>query len=61
MLSTVQQITQRVSFSKIFGLIYFFYLEIFFHALKNLEYKCWLGKDQALPMIYIDDVIKATI
>ena len=37
------------------------HIEIFFHALKNLQYKCWLGKDQALPMIYVDDVISATI
>jgi len=26
-----------------------------------MHYECWLPKDQALPMIYIDDVIDATI
>ena len=36
-------------------------LEIFFHALETGEYKCWLPKDAALPMIYIDDCINATV
>ena len=35
--------------------------EIFFHALENNHYECWLPEDQALPMIYIDDCIRATI
>jgi len=35
--------------------------EIFFHALEQQKYSCWLGKEQALPMIYIDDCIDATI
>lgn len=35
--------------------------EIFFHALENNHYDCWLAKDQALPMIYVDDCIDATI
>jgi len=35
--------------------------EIFFHALETGAYKCWLPKDAALPMIYIDDTIRATI
>ena len=35
--------------------------EIFFHALENRYYKCWLGKKTALPMMYIDDCIKATV
>ena len=36
-------------------------LEIFFHALETGHYKCWLGPKQALPMIYIDECIDATI
>ena len=53
---TEQQITRQVS------MIHTVYsLEIFFHALEKGEYKCWLNKDQALPMIYIDDCIDATI
>jgi threonine 3-dehydrogenase len=35
--------------------------EIFFHALEHNSYKCWLPEDQALPMIYIDDVVEATL
>ena len=35
--------------------------EIFFHALENRYYKCWLGEKTALPMMYIDDCIDATI
>jgi len=35
--------------------------EIFFHALESNQYKCWLQKDQALPMIYIDDCVDATM
>ena len=35
--------------------------EIFFHALENRYYKCWLGKKTSLPMMYIDDCIDATI
>jgi len=35
--------------------------EIFFHALESNYYKCWLQKDQALPMIYVDDCIDATM
>lgn len=35
--------------------------EIFFHALENRYYKCWLEKDSAMPMMYIDDCIDATI
>lgn len=36
-------------------------LEIFFHALENKYYKCWLSPKTELPMIYIDDCIKATV
>ena len=35
--------------------------EIFFHALENRYYKCWIDQDTAMPMIYIDDCIKATV
>lgn len=35
--------------------------EIFFHALEKGHYDCWLGPKQALPMMYIDDCIDATI
>jgi len=35
--------------------------EIFFHALENKYYKCWLREDAELPMIYIDDCVTATI
>ena len=35
--------------------------EIFFHALENRYYKCWLGPKTALPMMYIDDCIEATM
>ena len=35
--------------------------EIFFSALEKGQYKCWLGPKTALPMIYIDDCINATI
>lgn len=36
-------------------------IEIFFHALETNFYKCPLGPKQALPMIYIDDCIEATV
>ena len=35
--------------------------EIFFHMLENKHYTCWLAEETALPMIYIDDCIDATI
>ena len=35
--------------------------EIFFHALENRHYKCWLAEDTRVPMIYIDDCVKATV
>lgn len=35
--------------------------EIFFHMLENGHYTCWLDEKTALPMIYIDDCIDATI
>lgn len=35
--------------------------EVFFHALENGHYTCWLGEKSALPMIYIDDCIDATV
>ena len=36
-------------------------IEIFHEALKNSEYTSFLAKDAALPMMYMDDAIKATI
>lgn len=35
--------------------------EIFFHMLENGHYTCWLKENTALPMIYIDDCIEATV
>ena len=35
--------------------------EIFFHMLENGHYTCWLAEETALPMIYIDDCIEATL
>lgn len=35
--------------------------EIFFELLEKGTYKCPLKADQALPMIYIDDCIEATV
>ena len=35
--------------------------EIFFHALDNGHYTCWLEEGTTLPMIYIDDCIDATM
>jgi len=35
--------------------------QIFFSALKKLEYKHYLSKDRILPMIYIDEGIEGTI
>ena len=35
--------------------------EVFFHALENRYYKCPLKKETALPMIYIDDCVEATV
>jgi len=36
-------------------------LEIFFEALENGHYKCFLKPKTFLPMIYIDDCIQATV
>lgn len=36
-------------------------VEIYHEALKNKEYDCFLSKDTALPMLYMDDAIKATV
>ena len=35
--------------------------EIFFHALENNYYKCWIDKDTPMPLSYIDDCIEATM
>ncbi|MFX0091520.1 MAG: NAD-dependent epimerase/dehydratase family protein [Candidatus Hodarchaeota archaeon] len=36
-------------------------VEIFYEALKNKKYTCFLAKDAALPMMYMPDCIKSTI
>ena len=36
-------------------------VEIFYEALKNKRYTCFLAKDTALPMMYMPDCLKATI
>lgn len=36
-------------------------VEIFHAALKNKHYECFLKEDTRLPMMYMDDAIKATI
>ena len=36
-------------------------VEIFYHALKNNDYTCFLSKETVLPMMYMDDAIEAII
>ncbi len=36
-------------------------VEIFYEALENKSYKCFLNEDTYLPMMYMPDAIKATI
>jgi len=36
-------------------------VEIFFEAIKNNSYECFLSEDTALPMMFMDDAIKNTI
>ena len=36
-------------------------VDIFYHAKKNGKYNCFLSKDTALPMMYMEDAIRATI
>lgn len=36
-------------------------VEIFHDAIKNKHYNCYLKKDTALPMMYMDDAINATM
>ncbi|QYA25084.1 NAD-dependent epimerase/dehydratase family protein [Gramella sp. MT6] len=36
-------------------------IEIFHEAIKNSKYTSFLAKDAALPMMYMDDAIKATV
>ena len=36
-------------------------VEIFHHALKNGYYECFVRPDTRLPMLYMDDAIKATL
>ena len=36
-------------------------VEIFYEAIKAKKYECFLGPESALPMMFMDDAIKATI
>ena len=36
-------------------------VEIYHEALKNSTYQCFLSEDTALPMMFMDDAIKATV
>lgn len=36
-------------------------IEIFYNALKNKKYECYIAEDTELPMMYMDDAINATI
>jgi nucleoside-diphosphate-sugar epimerase len=36
-------------------------VEIFYEAIKNGKYTCFLGENTYLPMMYMDDAIRATI
>lgn len=36
-------------------------VEIFYDAIRNKKYECFLKEDTALPMMFMDDAIKATI
>ena len=36
-------------------------VEIFYEAIRNKKYECFLKEDTALPMMFMDDAIKATI
>lgn len=36
-------------------------VDIFYHAIKGLDYECFLSKDTMLPMMYMPDGIRATL
>lgn len=36
-------------------------VEIFYEAIKNKKYNCFLSQDTALPMMYMPDCLKATV
>jgi len=36
-------------------------VEIFYYALKNSDYTCFLSRDTTLPMMYMDDAIEAIL
>jgi nucleoside-diphosphate-sugar epimerase len=36
-------------------------VDIFYHAIKGIDYECFLSKDTMLPMMYMPDGIRATL
>lgn len=36
-------------------------VDIFHHAIKGIEYSCFLKEDTLLPMMYMDDAVRATL
>ena len=36
-------------------------VEIYFELLKHKKYECFLSKNTMLPMIYMDDLLRATV
>ncbi len=36
-------------------------VDIFYHAKENAEYTCFVNKETALPMMYMDDAVRATV
>ncbi|MBK6478291.1 MAG: hypothetical protein IPF93_08360 [Saprospiraceae bacterium] len=36
-------------------------VEIFHQTIKSGQYRCYLNADTTLPMLYVDDAIRATI
>jgi nucleoside-diphosphate-sugar epimerase len=36
-------------------------IDIFYSALKGERYNCFLAEDEALPMLYMDDAVRATL
>ncbi|PWH85223.1 NAD-dependent epimerase/dehydratase family protein [Brumimicrobium oceani] len=36
-------------------------VDIFYHAKQNAEYTCFVNEETALPMMYMDDAVRATV